>query len=220
MKKFYVTMFAMLCGAAAMAQDIKVSLADAEATADGATQCPISIKWEADQVAQEKIVAFSFNLNLPKGVDIAKVFDEDEEGYVPVVDWSSSCRKAHTPGMGPLTGEGANGYICSAYSQSFELFKYTKGEIVNMALVVDPSVEEGEYEIKLDKMEFASREGEDKIVLNPADVVAKLTVKGGTGIVTINADDANAPIYNVAGQQVSKAQKGIFIQNGKKIAVK
>ena len=49
---------------------------------------------------------------------------------------------------------------------------------------------------------------------------AGLTVGAGTGIIGINADDTNAPIYNVAGQRVSKAQKGIFIQNGKKVAVK
>ena len=47
-----------------------------------------------------------------------------------------------------------------------------------------------------------------------------LTVGEGTGIIGINADDTNAPVYNVAGQRVSKAQKGIFIQNGKKVAVK
>ena len=32
--------------------------------------------------------------------------------------------------------------------------------------------------------------------------------------------DANAPIYNLAGQRVSKAVKGIYIQNGKKFIVK
>ena len=43
---------------------------------------------------------------------------------------------------------------------------------------------------------------------------------GGTGINSINALDSKAPIYNVAGQRVSKAQKGVYIQNGKKVAVK
>ena len=32
--------------------------------------------------------------------------------------------------------------------------------------------------------------------------------------------DANAPVYNLAGQRVSKAVKGIYIQNGKKFVVK
>ena len=46
-----------------------------------------------------------------------------------------------------------------------------------------------------------------------------------TGIQTIKtvnekAVDANAPIYNLAGQRVTKDAKGILIQNGKKFVVK
>lgn len=39
-----------------------------------------------------------------------------------------------------------------------------------------------------------------------------------TGInkVTVDADDADAPVYNLAGQRVSKDAKGILIKNGKK----
>ena len=49
--------------------------------------------------------------------------------------------------------------------------------------------------------------------------------KGGTGIQDINkgiASDANAPIYDLRGVQVTKGalQKGIYIQNGKKFVVK
>ncbi len=41
---------------------------------------------------------------------------------------------------------------------------------------------------------------------------------GSTGIteLTTNVDDVNAPIYNLAGQRVTKDTKGILIQNGKK----
>ena len=38
-----------------------------------------------------------------------------------------------------------------------------------------------------------------------------------TGISGINVDDENAIIYNIAGQRVSKAQKGVNIVNGIKI---
>ena len=51
----------------------------------------------------------------------------------------------------------------------------------------------------------------------------KVTVTPATGIIKVNAEAApaqNGAIYNIAGQRVSKAQKGIFIQNGKKVAVK
>ena len=41
---------------------------------------------------------------------------------------------------------------------------------------------------------------------------------GSTGIddITVDTADENAPIYNLAGQRVTKATKGILIQNGKK----
>lgn len=39
----------------------------------------------------------------------------------------------------------------------------------------------------------------------------------GTGISNITAtDDADAPVYNLAGQRVSKDTKGLLIKNGKK----
>ena len=45
-------------------------------------------------------------------------------------------------------------------------------------------------------------------------------IVGDTGINSINAADSKAPVYNMAGQRVGKAQQGVFIQNGKKVAVK
>jgi hypothetical protein len=44
---------------------------------------------------------------------------------------------------------------------------------------------------------------------------------GETAIKTVKAaQNSDAPIYNLAGQKVSKAYKGIAIQNGKKFVVK
>jgi len=54
----------------------------------------------------------------------------------------------------------------------------------------------------------------------PTEATCTLTVGKGNGINSINAADSKAPVYNVAGQRVSKTQKGVYIQNGKKIAVK
>lgn len=40
------------------------------------------------------------------------------------------------------------------------------------------------------------------------------------GITNVNADDVNAPVYNIAGQRVNANVKGIVIKNGKKYIVK
>ena len=41
-----------------------------------------------------------------------------------------------------------------------------------------------------------------------------------SGIQSLKTTEANAPIYNLAGQRVEKARKGLYIQNGKKFFVK
>lgn len=45
-------------------------------------------------------------------------------------------------------------------------------------------------------------------------------VGSGVSKVTVDGEDANAPVYNLAGQRVSKDAKGILIQNGKKFVNK
>jgi len=48
--------------------------------------------------------------------------------------------------------------------------------------------------------------------------IAPTVMPGVTGINTIKANtDVNAPVYNLAGQQVEKSYKGLVIKNGKKI---
>ncbi len=51
------------------------------------------------------------------------------------------------------------------------------------------------------------------------DATFTLSLSGGTGIDDIQVDpvDANGPIYDLRGQKVTKAGKGIYIMNGKKI---
>lgn len=41
-----------------------------------------------------------------------------------------------------------------------------------------------------------------------------------TAIKTVETEQQNGEIYNLAGQRVNKAQKGLFIQNGKKVIIK
>ena len=50
--------------------------------------------------------------------------------------------------------------------------------------------------------------------------IAPTVAPVATGIENVNSQEAKGAIYNLAGQRVEKAQKGIFIQNGKKFVVK
>ncbi|MGM9678347.1 MAG: hypothetical protein ACI3X7_00995 [Bacteroidaceae bacterium] len=62
----------------------------------------------------------------------------------------------------------------------------------------------------------------DKVVVTPATRTIVIgTEDDPDAINSIEAEGENgSAIYNMAGQRVSKAQRGVFIQNGKKVAVK
>ena len=94
----------------------------------------------------------------------------------------------------------------------------------------------GSNEIELYR-KWSSIEGTDTSTLNEGDSVTATGIvvpfndtfeialtaleSTSTGIDNINAELTNdAPIYNLAGQRVEKAVKGINIQNGKKFIVK
>lgn len=70
-------------------------------------------------------------------------------------------------------------------------------------------------------------EAKTYLMFNPKNQLGiygfQFTPESGSGINTIKAaeqNDANAPIFNLAGQKVDKSQKGILIQNGKKFVNK
>ena len=53
-----------------------------------------------------------------------------------------------------------------------------------------------------------------------ANLYTKAVSTGISGTVVASKVNTNAPIYNLAGQKVSKSYKGVVIQNGKKFVQK
>ena len=233
MKKFYMTMAAMLCGVAAMAQN-ELYGEPIKAEKGETVNLTISLR-NADPVT-----AISFKLELPAGVKAAGknkwILEEDRidtekvtnaQAFAEEVDpadvdlditsvYTFFLQKgvyalAPVPVKYPIEG----GY-------EFVTFTGNEGPIMSVPLTIADTVEDGVYEVKiLDPGISSATDPVQNIVSSSTEpVIVTLTVGEGTGINSINADDVNAPIYNVAGQRVSKAQKGVFIQNGKKIAVK
>ena len=216
MKKFYMTMVAMLCGVAAFAQNtLTVEPIKVET---GATSADLVI----GLTNADPICAFSFRLALPAGVktkaakymsvnedridmDWVREYSEDEEAAALDIAYVLAIQNA---------SDGNKQY--SLYPNETVAFLGNEGNILTLPLTFT-DLADGVYEIKLYEISISTTGGVS--VADAKEIVATLTV-GDTGINSINADDVNAPIYNVAGQRVSKAQKGIFIQNGKKIAVK
>jgi len=126
-------------------------------------------------------------------------------------------------------GFGAVEFTPEGGTTSSYLAAYDNGGTIVMntefsSIVGDNNVVKSEYlsdqgsVVKIDKI--ADLEIEAVGSSTPTDIVPD---KSGTGINTIKAtekNDANAPIFNLAGQKVDKNQKGILIQNGKKFVNK
>lgn len=200
MKKFYMTMVAMLCGVAAMAQnelyaeDFKVE--------PGSTTADLVVKMKnADEVT-----AISFRLGFPEGVSMA--LNKKGKKYVTL---DEDRIDDHTAIIQDAS-DGAD--MISVYSASVATFYENDGPIVTVPLAI---AADGVYEIKIYNVSIANPAGES--IATSEETTVTLTVKGD-GINEIKGLDSKAPVYNVAGQRVSKAQKGVYIQNGKKVAVK
>jgi hypothetical protein len=211
MKKFYMTMVAMLCGAAAMAQTCTISADDVIATAGGETAYVEVILNESEPGTL--ITAAAFRIQLPAGVAIATYYDEDEEADVQDISFPNA-KKGHDTRV--IETNNPNEYQISVASNK-DYFKTSTNVLAKIGIAVPAGFEKGDYLLKFSKISFANAAGQS--VYPQDDFTAKLIVQG-TGINDINAIDSKAPIYNVAGQRVNKAQKGVYIQNGKKVAVK
>ena len=214
MKKIYMLMVALLCGAAAMAQTCTISAEDVAATADGKTTAYVVINLNESEPGT-LITAASCHIRFPFAVTIAQVWDEDEEAYVEDITYPAAKKGHDTRRMWVADKE--NTIQLSAASNE-DYFRTNRTTLFQLGFLVNEQTADGEYEINIEDISFANAAGVSVYPQEPFAI--KLTVTGGTGINGVNADDVNAPVYNVAGQRVSKAQKGVYIQNGKKVAVK
>ena len=212
MKKFYMTIVAMLCGVAAMAQGLgTLSCEDVTATAGGETAY-LEVKLAAENV--EAISGIQFNFTLPAGVSIAKVWNEDDAEWNDDVTFPIAKSK-HQVGI-MVSGDG---YMVFLGGDNTLTYRTTTDVVAKIGVVAAADATDGTYDVNFVKAAMSDKSTPVQS-FEVADFTAKLTITGGTGINSINAADSKAPVYNMAGQRVSKTQKGVYIQNGKKVAVK
>jgi hypothetical protein len=203
MKKFYMTMAALLCGVAAMAQNYLYAeniVAEAAGTEVG---LEVALKNEVE------VTAISFRLALPEGVTMA--LNKKGKKYVTI---DEDRMEDHTS----IIQDAADGNdMITVYDAGKAPFYGNDGTVVTVPLAIAESVALGVYDIKIYNVSISTPNSES--VATETEWTCKLDV-GGVGINNIKALDSKAPIYNVIGQRVNKAQKGVFIQKGKKVAVK
>ena len=161
------------------------------------------------------VAGWQMYLYLPEGVEIAQVFDEDEEEYVADITLSSTFHKAKHSCSVKKTADGAMMLICSGGTETVALKSATEGELCTIGLKVAEGVTSQAVAVK--NVAVSDDQG---VQSNQADTTFQLII-GSTGIVNIENDAVNGGVfYNLAGQKVSNAQKGVLIQNGKKVVVK
>jgi hypothetical protein len=206
MKKFYMTMVAMLCGVAAMAQN--ELYADEVAIEKGETTANLEIKMRNEV----EVTAFSFRLGLPEGVTMT--LNKKGKKYVTI----DEDRMEEHVAIIQTAADGAD--MISVYDASKAPFYGNDGTVVTVPLTITDEVAANDVTLamKVYNISLSTPAGVSLDTTEAFDV--NLKIGAGNGINGINAADSKAPIYNVAGQRVSKAQKGVFIQNGKKVAVK
>ena len=219
MKKIYMTMVAMLCGAAAMAQTCTISAEDVSAVAGGETSYVTVVLAESDP--GNLVTGAAFKMELPAGITIRTYYDEDEEADKMDVDYPA-LKSAHKYEINYnaetntyTVGIGASGSAKGSY------FKTADTRLVVFGLSVPADFKDGEYDVNFKEISFSRPDPEGSVYAQscyPQDPFSiKLTVTGGTGINGVNAENENAPVYNLAGQRLSKVQKGVNIIGSKKV---
>lgn len=204
MKKIFLAAVCMFMTMGAMAQGTVKCFIDDFTIAPGESKT-ISVNLTNPD---NKFTAFQFDLQLPAGVEIAL----NKKGKI---DATLNEDRIEDQTMNvKLNG---STYTFIAFSLTNSDFYLTEGAIVNMTVTAAADATVGAATGKIANAKFTPKTGES---VTFAEVPFNVTIGEGTGISSINAEENGAAVYNLAGQKMSKAQKGLFIKNGKKFIVK
>ena len=159
------------------------------------------IKYENN--SGKTIANCNFQLKFDEGVSIAT--DEDDD-YIYEKGGSTAKMKVVDVAYNATTGK----YTITIYNGKFN--DAADGVIISFPLEGDLTGKS----VTVSGIAFGDPDAAN--ICRPDDFVVNLD---GTAINSISADQTKSGvIYNLSGQRVSKATKGIFIIDGKKVAVK
>lgn len=146
----------------------------------------------------KEIVAFQCNIILPEGMSINSGIAFNE---------AANRTDAYTHSL--ATAQNAEDVKVLCYSVTNDAIAGTSGAVLNLPVFADAAMADGQYEITVSDIVMTCK---DKTQLKPADVTATVSV-GGTTAINMQGvtPDASAEYYNVGGQQLGNARKGISI---------
>ncbi len=222
MKKIFTFFAVALLAISANAQTAKISAEDIVVLADDETETYLEINLNNDF----PVSAWQANVELPDGI----VIDGGE-----LTDRCNQKRNKYTGTLGTtLASDGS--YLITFYEATDdatkEMYAIAAGEgpVAKLALYTNSKFPEGsEGVIKVRDTQWALGDGKtsypgilDDGTEAPLEVKVKsVSAEEFTAIKGISMDNLkNAEIFNMSGQRVANATKGLYIINGKKVYVK
>jgi hypothetical protein len=154
-----------------------------------------------------KYCAFQFDLQLPDG--IAVDYNEQKGKFEASL---AAVRNASNHGLSMSKIDNST-YRFVCFSTANNNLKGTDGALVEITLVASADAAKGEMTGNILNAKFTPKSGKSTVFGSiPFKVISTTDIKSVKAGV-----DANAPVYNLAGQKVNKNFKGVVIQNGKKV---
>ena len=179
-------MLIALISVTASAQGFSMTFSDVNAVNGGG-------KLVVNMTKSITVAGWQMYLYLPEGVEIAQVYDEDEEEYVPDVTLSSTFHKAKHSCSVKKTADGAMMLICSGGTVTVALNSATEGELCTIGLKVAEGVTSQTVAVK--NIAVSDDQG---IQYNQADTTFRLIVDG-IGI----KENASTPTFSLSNNQLT-----------------
>ena len=87
---------------------------------------------------------------------------------------------------------------------------------MTISLKADAALEAGTYKVTISNIEFS--DGKSPYKFDPVEAIVTVIVP--TAIKSVSSNEPFKSVYNVNGQLMNNAQKGVNIVDGKKVMVK
>ena len=228
MKAFRLMMMAGLLAIAGAAHADEVTvLTAADVTTDAKGKANLVVKMDFD--TQETLVGLNFSLVLPEGVVISNngrlsnetfVIYSDEDAYNELVaEGDITGASAYIIPYTTVKDRAEGGYLFNFIDQTKKTpFVGTHGTVITIPLKADPVDVKGTG--KIFDIGLSNNMDQGFATFGKGNTIAEVVFginEDTTGINEVkNASEENGAIYNLGGQRVEKAAKGLYIQNGKK----
>lgn len=159
-----------------------------------------------------EITLYEFYVQCPTGIEIPTRINEDEEEELSIDMVGSRHKSTHSITSGEV--EGKKGlYLISVGSNKNATLKELSGEVLKVTFKATGEIGKDPIVIK---DAIAGTPDENQIQLPGFNISID-----PTAINSIKAEETKSGvIYNVSGQRVSKATKGVYVIDGKKYTVK